>query len=114
MVSHVVLIIRDFFILLIDFKGGNVWQLKFCKTYYPTSISTNKYFPTSICFEILFSNSEQFTCNGHRRRDSVSNDLIWNNFQIDIEVIATDRHSGEMKTNPNIIHVKHQFDHWAF
>ena len=44
--------------------------------------------------------------NGQRRRDSVSNDLILDNLQLDIEVIATDRHSGQMKTNPSITHVK--------
>ena len=72
---------------------NNVCQLNFCRTYYPTSISTNKYFPTSI---------------------SVSNDLILSNCQLHIEIVATERHSGEIKTKPNINHVKHQFDYWAF
>ena len=40
---------------------------------------------------------------------------ILDNFQLDIEVITTDRHSGvkrEMKTNPKFTHIKHQFDPW--
>ena len=40
---------------------------------------------------------------------------ILDNFQLYIEVITTDRHSGvkrEMKTNPKFTHIKHQFDPW--
>ena len=40
---------------------------------------------------------------------------ILDNFQLDIEVITTDRHSGikrEMKINLQFTHIKHQFDPW--
>ena len=38
---------------------------------------------------------------------------ILDSFQLDVEAIATDEHSDEMKTNPNLTYFKHQFDHCA-
>ena len=40
---------------------------------------------------------------------------ILDNFQLDIEIITTGRHSGikrKMKSNWKFTHIKHQFDPW--